>query len=220
MNLKKYAPYAVSLSLLSAGLAAPTVASAEVSASLSLANMYLWRGQNLTPDGPQISGSLDYAHDSGLYAGIWATNETGGHETDLYVGFAGEAGGFSYDVSYWYYLYPEDGTAPNDGLGDTSLSDIVLSGGMADFTVTFYIAEETQGGPDAIYYTLDYTIGDVNLLYGGWDVDAPGGEYSHVQVSYSYSENLTFAVSVASDDTAGVEEDPLFLVSYSVPLSK
>ena len=219
MNLKKYAPYAVSLSLLGAGLTAPTVASAELSANLDLANMYLWRGTNLTPDGPAISGGLEYGHESGLYAGVWTINETGGHETDLYVGFGGEAGGFSYDVSYWAYLYPEDGTAPNDGLGDTYLSDIVLSGGMGDFTVTLYIAEETQGAPDAMYYTFDYTIGSVNLLYGGWDNDAPNSEYSHVQVSYSYSDNLTFAVSVASDDGAGVEEDPLFLVSYSVPLA-
>ena len=229
MNLKKFAPLAVSFSLLAGGLTAPSIASAEVSASLALSNMYFWRGQNLTPSEPAISGSLDYANDSGFYAGVWGTNEgVVGLETDVYFGFAGEAGGFSYDVSYWAYLYPEsvDGTG-SDSLGDTMLSDIVLSGGFADFAVTLYIAEETQGGPDATYYTLDYTTGKYNILYGAWDIDdSAANEYSHFTLTYSYSDNLSFAVSMASNDSGfdpgagGITENPLFIVTYSVPLTE
>ena len=109
MNLKKIAPLAASLSLLSGGLAMPGVASAEVSANVAVSNMYLWRGVNLSPDGGVVSGGLDYANESGFYAGIWASSEEGGHETDVYLGFAGEAGDFSYDIGYIYYMYPEDG---------------------------------------------------------------------------------------------------------------
>lgn len=223
MKFNKFSSLAISSALAVSSLAmVPGVASAEVSATLTLSNMYLWRGQNLTPDGPAISGSLDYGNDSGFYAGVWTINETGGHETDLYAGFAGEAGAFSYDVSYWAYLYPEDG----DKLGDNWFSDIVLAGGIGDFGVAFYIADETQGGADATYYTLDYTIGDFNFLYGGWDLDdTTANEYSHITLGYSYSDNLSFAVSIASGDSgfnAGddgyVEEDPLFVVTYNVPL--
>ncbi len=69
------------------GMAVTTSANAETSASFSASNMYLWRGQNLTPNGGQIAGSLDYGHSSGAYAGIWTSTETGGHETDLYLRF-------------------------------------------------------------------------------------------------------------------------------------
>jgi len=202
----------------------PGMAQAETSASLTLSNMYLWRGQNLTPDGPAISGSLDYSHESGMYAGVWGTNETGGTETDLYVGFAGEASGFSYDVSYWYYLYPEDvdgTTGAKVDLMDNALSEIVLGAGYSDFGVTLYMSGETQGGSDYMYYTLDYTVGKYNILFGAWTFDDAGNnEYSHVTLTYSYNDNLSFAVSVAQEDIVdAVETDPLFLVSYSVPLN-
>ena len=64
-------------------------------------------------------------------------------------------------------------------------------------------------------------MGAYNILYGAWDIDAVGAdEYTHIVLSYAYSDNLSFAVSKASADLAvgGVEEDPLFVVTYNVPL--
>lgn len=224
--IKKLTPVALATSMALGGLAAPSIASAEVSASINIANMYLWRGINLTPDAPAFSGSLDYANESGFYAGVWGTNEDDGIETDLYLGFGGEAGPISYDVSYWYYMYPEDGFTGEGGTGvnvdfaDNSLSEFVIGLGYSDFTATFYVSQETQGGSDYIYYTFDYTIGDYNILYGAWSYDDAGNdEYSHVTLTYAYNDNLTFGVSVAQEDiTDGVETDPLFLVSYAIPL--
>lgn len=213
---KKLTPIALAVALATGGVAVPSIASAEMSANLGLASMYLWRGQNLTPDGPQISGGIEFSGDTGLYAGLWTSNETGGHETDLYVGFGGEAGDFSYDISYWQYLYPEDGTDVD--LADNTLSDVVLGLGYAGVGLTFYVASETQGGPDATYITLDYSVGDYSFLFGTWDIDAPDSEYSHFQVSYAVTDKLGLTVSKASDDGAGVEEDPLFMVSYSMPI--
>ena len=219
---KKITPIALAVSMVAGGAVVPSIASAEVSASVGIANMYLWRGQNLTPDGPQVQGGLEYSNDTGVYGGVWMTNETGGHETDLYLGYGGEAGDFSYDVSYWHYLYPEDGgTGTGTGLGDTALSEFVLGAGYADLGVTAYVSSETQGGSDWVYYTVDYTIGDYNILFGAWDFDQAGAgeEYTHLTLTYAFNENLTFGVSVAQEDTVGgIEEDPLFLVSYNIPL--
>lgn len=197
-----------------------------MSANLGLASMYMWRGQNLTPDGPQISGGIEFSGDTGLYGGVWTTNETGGHETDLYVGFGGEAGSVSYDISYWHYLYPEDGD-----LGDTALSEIVLGFGFGDLGANFYISNETQGGSDWLYATVDYTIDDFNILFGAWSYDEDvsgvdpvtgdpiaGDEYSHITVSYSITDALGMSVSVASSDDGDTNEDPLFMVSYSMPI--
>jgi len=218
---KKITPIALAVSMAAGGAVVPSIASAEVSASVGIANMYLWRGQNLTPDGPQVHGGLEYSNDSGIYGGVWMTNEDEGHETDLYLGYGGEAGDFSYDVSYWHYLYPENGgTSPGTGLGDTALSEFVIGVGFADLGFNAYVSSETQGDSDWVYYTLDYTMGDYNILVGAWDYDEAGNEeYTHVTLTYAYSDNLTFGVSVAQEDTAGgIEEDPLFLVSYNIPL--
>ena len=212
------------------GMAVTGTAHAEASASFSASNMYLWRGQNLTKDGGQIAGSLDYGHSSGAYAGIWTTTETGGHETDLYLGFGGEAGGVSYDVSYWKYLYNEDCTDTSCDSGDNALAEYVLSVGFDPVTFTMYMNADAATSDDEYnYYTLDAAFGKFNVQYGVWDFNAAGANnYSHITVSYAATDELSFAVSMASNDSGyentkanegadayGVEEDPLFLVSYS-----
>ncbi len=105
MNLKTLSPLALSASIAVSSFAFTPVAQAEVSASLTLSSMYLWRGTNLTPDGPSISGSLDYSNESGVYAGIWTTNETGGSETGLVICYARAPGGFRQQFLIWEYLY-------------------------------------------------------------------------------------------------------------------
>jgi uncharacterized protein (TIGR02001 family) len=49
----------------------PTFAS--VSANVSFASDYIWRGMTQT-DGPAMSGGFDYAAENGFYAGIWGSN--------------------------------------------------------------------------------------------------------------------------------------------------
>ena len=220
---KKLLPIAGAAAIMSAGMVTPIAAQAETSASMAFSNMYLWRGQNLSQNGSVISGSLDYSHESGAYAGIWTTSETGGHETDLYAGFGGSAGEISYDISYWWYLYPEDnGLGPDTGLTDTDLSELVGSIGYGPVSLTLYMSVDTelQGveGSDYIYYTIGYDVNDkFNILFGGWSFDESGNEeYTHVTLTYAPIDELAFVVSMAQEDTTdGIEEDPLFQVVYS-----
>ena len=83
MNLKTLSPLALSASIAVSSFAFTPVAQAEVSASLTLSNMYLFRGKNLSPNASVFAGSLDYANESGIYAGAWTTSADGGHELDL-----------------------------------------------------------------------------------------------------------------------------------------
>lgn len=209
-----------------AGLSVSQTAHADVSASISGANMYLWRGQNLTPNGAQIAGSLDYAHASGFRAGIWASTETGGHETDLYAGYGGAVGGFTYDISYWKYWYPEDcsGTPTTCDLGKNDQSEAVLALGFGPVKAAAYINVESDT-PDDNYYTLDATFGKFNILYGFWDLESigttPRNEYTHFTLSYAATSELKFAVSILNNDsgftpeTGAPSENPLFMVSYT-----
>ena len=226
---KKLLPLAVSAAIAVPMMFGATTASADVSATLGANSMYLWRGLNLTPDGPQVHGSLDYSM-GGFYAGAWMTNETSGSETDLYFGFGGEVGKFGYDISYWKYLYPEerDEDSVRIDLGDSDYSELVISGSFGPVTAAAYIGVEDSDDP--IYYTIGVDVDKFNVTYGFWDID--GGsvdteeaeegtdEYSHLTGTYAFNDNINFGVSFAfsdlsDDDPAGVEEDPLFFVGYS-----
>lgn len=228
--MKKITPVALATSMAVAGLAAPGMASAEVSASASVSNFYLWRGLDISAGAPQMSGSLDYSHESGAYAGIWASSEEAGTETDLYIGYGGEMGGISYDVSFWEYLYPSDNslTPPGEKFSDSDLSEFVLGLGFGDFGFTVYFGNDTGGGDDYEYVTLDYTFGDFNVLYGTWMMDtATGSDDSHLTLSYAATDNFTFTVTkgmqddevtTAAGNAFGYDEDFLFHVAYSLPI--
>ena len=140
---------------------------------MAFSNMYLWRGQNVGPTGGAISGSLDYSNESGLYAGVWTSSEAAGHETDLYIGFSKEFSGVGVDVSYWNYLYPENGgTGPGTGLSDTDAAEIVLGISYMDFSFGYYMQVDSDNTDDN-YITLGYSFGKYGLTYGMWDCEDP-----------------------------------------------
>ncbi|MAX55663.1 MAG: hypothetical protein CL537_09175 [Alcanivoracaceae bacterium] len=213
-----------------ASVMAPAIAAAEISGSLGIASMYLWRGQDVSAGTANVSGSLDFTTDVGFYAGTWVSSAgtsvnsagTTSTETDFYAGFGGEAGGLSYDISYCTYVYPED------DVGAGELAELIASVGLAGFSLTGYVSandlsdsdEENFG--DDLYLTLGYEYDKFGVLVGTWDLDADDANYTHVDLSYSPIENLTFTVSkvVDSDEFAAVtdDQDPLFVVGYSFPL--
>lgn len=112
--------------LMLAALAAPGVALAEetsphtVSANVGFTTDYIWRGISQTSHNPAVQGGIDYAHASGLYAGMWGSNVswiadsgaiaagTGNAtmELDTYFGFRNSfAEDFTYDVGFIRYNY-------------------------------------------------------------------------------------------------------------------
>ena len=211
-----------------ASFATPQSAQADVSATLGASNMYLWRGQNISNPSPQVSGSLDYST-GGFYLGAWGSSEgpfDGSSEIDLYVGYGMSFGDFGFDVSYWKYLYPGAQVAGVEcDLGDCDLSDAVLSLSYGPVALTGYFGVESGSTKDK-YYTLSGTMSSFTLLYGLYESgeSADGMDYSHLQLSYAFNDEVTFTVSKASEDGYGLgassrstvfTENPLFQVSYS-----
>ena len=91
-----------------------------VSYNVGLASNYLFRGVSQTHGNPAIQGGVDYAHASGLYAGVWASNiswvkqfhDKGSVELDFYGGFKNAiTEDFSYDVGMIRYQYPGNGSS-------------------------------------------------------------------------------------------------------------
>lgn len=198
----------VSASALTAQMAQAEV---EVSASAAASNMYLWRGQDLgaitttdaagdeyTGSTPAISADLSVSM-SGAYAGVWTSSGDAalGQEYDLYVGYGLEVGGVSIDASLWSYIYPSDSAN-----SEFKTTDLVIGLGYADASFTLY-EPITMDSADYRYMTFGYGLGDVSATLGMALSDFDVAEYTHVDVSYAASENLSFTYSQIVDE--GVE---------------
>lgn len=205
------------------GLAMSGTASADLSASFSASNMYFWRGLNISTPAPAISGSLDYSHESGFYAGIWGSSEgafDNSDEYDLYAGFSGEMGDFSYDLGYVSYLYPTigDGAGGITGITDVDLNDndfadVYFSLGYAGFSVGGYVGA-SDGSEDSLYYTVGYGFDKYGITYGSQTNDGDE-QWSHLTLDFAANDEISFGLSFGSSGDVAIDEDPLFILTYS-----
>jgi len=193
----------------------PTTASAELESSATLSSMYLWRGQDVSGGVPALSGDITYSHSSGAYAFGWMSSESASNvEVDLGLGYAGKVGPLEYDVSYYKYWYPEAGN-PGEKLADAG-AEVVVALTFKPVTVKAYLdAKDTN---DYSYYTVSGSVGPVDLLYGISDSKTVNADYTHVDVTYNATDSLAFTVSKSSGDAVGFDSDPLFMMSYSLPV--
>ena len=174
---------------------------ASVSANVSFATDYIWRGMTQTGEEPAISGGFDYAADGGFYAGIWGSNvnfsEGAGSELDVYFGYAFETeSGIGIDISYVDFIYP----------GDTALDFQEIGIGLTygDFGLGYYSGQD--GAAD--YMDFSYALGDVTFSYGDYDTFG-----SNILISYGFGcgeYDCSFAYSDFSSDSEDLmDEDAL-----------
>ena len=230
-------------------LAVAGAANAEISGSMGIATSYLWRGIDLGKGGgvPAVSADLHYSN-SGFYGGIWGSSgdHIAGTEYDLYAGYGGSAGIFSYDVSYWTYSYPSatnvygDAFAgPAKGTRPGNLSELVTSFGVGPVSAfllynlnTPTFCDDTTGecfgkNGDYQYYGLKAKAGAFSFVLGHHNDQST--YLTHFDVSYAYNDNLSFTVSapLRVSDKIDVntgerfhKADPTFVASYTVPFGK
>lgn len=155
-------------------------------ANASFSNNYLWRGLTQTENEPAISGGIDYAHDSGFYVGTWVSNvsyatpDTFSYEHDLYIGYAGEYNGISYDIGYLYYNYDEQ--------ADYDFGEIYGSLGYMGFSVTAYVfahgeTDEDVGIP-VIGKPYDLDFGNAFYISGDYSFEIKEGLELGAHVGY------------------------------------
>ena len=180
---------------------------ASVSANVSFASDYIWRGMTQS-DGPAIQGGFDYASDGGFYAGIWGSNvnfnDGAGSELDYYFGYGFDMGSVGVDVGYLAYDYPD-----NDS--DLDFEEIYVGLSMGDLGLLY--ASGVDGAPD--YMEVSYGFGDVGISYGQYDDYGDNLGISYGFTCGSYDCALTY--TDFSDDGYGADEDALiFSVSATL----
>jgi len=172
MNKMKLATIGTAMLVASGGAAA-----AEISGNVSLGSDYVYRGISQTNEEPTIQGGFDIAGESGLYAGVWASNVAfdGSSEIDLYAGYAGEfSEDLSYDVGILRYEYPDDAQG---GAADSSFNEIYASLGFYGATFGFaYSSDFFLESDKAVYVYLDYEMSlpndfGLSFHYGDQSID-------------------------------------------------
>ncbi len=211
----------------------------ELSANATVTNNYLWRGLTQTENNAAVQGGIDWAGDSGFYAGTWVSNvsyapgDVFNYEHDLYAGFSGGNDTFTWDVGYLYYNY--------DSNAEFDFGEIYGSIGYGPFEFSANILANTEadeapgqdfGFGEAVYLSADYgyeLASGVQLgLHVGWHdgdfVDAFNGvtgDYYDYNVSLSKG-GFSFLLSSTnadgpSADAGGLDNDEIkFVIAYTV----
>lgn len=215
--MKKVTQLAAAIALTAGAITAAPVAMAETSASVAIASTYLWRGYDLGSGTPAVSGDISYST-SGFYVGAWASSgdTSAGTEYDLYAGWGMEMDAFSIDVMLINYLYPTGNGYTADGETDFGdFSEVILTVGLGPVSVSYY--DNIASGTGYEYYTIGTGFGQFSATLGMHDNPGTSEDPMHLDLSYSYNDNLAFTVSqFISDEPEG--DDLKFVVSYSIPL--
>lgn len=129
--------FAKTLTAIALGSVAVGASADDISANVGLATDYMFRGVSQTDNQMSLLGGFDWAHESGIYVGTWASNVSsdffaGGAdpqlEVDLYGGYRGAMGAFSYDLGVVAYFYPGADFATAD---DFETYEFYAGGGYA-----------------------------------------------------------------------------------------
>jgi len=219
----------------STALFGAAAAQAEMSANIGVTSNYVWRGATQTDDSAAVSGGVDFSHDSGIYAGTWASNVdfgSGGEvEWDLYAGFAGEAGSIGYDLGVVHYAYPDS--------DDADFTEFAASASVSMFTVGFAYTfnsdvTDAAGSAEAflegdVYYyaSAGFDLQDdfgLGLTLGRYtfDDDGEGGtdlDYNHYQLDLTKAAgdfgDFAFSISKADKEANGGDDDAKVFVSWT-----
>lgn len=192
-------------------------ANAQVSATVTLASDYDFRGISQSATDPALQASLDYATDNGWYAGAWASNVDFGDDTDyeinLYTGFAGgDEDGLFWDAGLIYYAFPDS--------SEYDFPEIYagIGYGWLDGKLWYaqdYGGDETDGDTSAFYLEGNATFAlprdfslqlHVGLSTGDYWDDAFGDDLIDYSIGVGYTRgNFEFALKYIDAETDIVE---------------
>jgi len=153
-----------------------------ITANVTVASNYIYRGLTQTNNKPAIQGGFDYAHESGLYVGNWNSNiswisdgygnsgNSGAKvtsapiEMDFYAGFKKEliAEGFASDFGVLQYYYPTTGLGGIQTQGAVNSNPTIRqASGVNPSTTELYAAQNFTAGPATGFFKVSYAVSNL-----------------------------------------------------------
>lgn len=199
----------------------------EFSANVALTSDYKFYGFSQTAEGWAIQGGFDYAHESGIYFGTWAssvdfvlgTSNPATIELDVYGGIGGElANGLSWDFGAVRYGYPNQNDDVAIG-GDLEYWEVYANFGYTfegplepSISAGIYVSPDWFGEAGTSIYPsvgLDLSLPNGFGFYGSvgyLDVDDIDLNYTHYAIGVSkdfMGLSFDFSWNDAEDDCGG-----------------
>ncbi len=192
---------------------------ADVSATVTTVSDYLFNGVSQTQEDPAIQGSLDWAGDSGWYAGSWGSTVDFSEvdiEWDFYVGrFMQLTDNLSVDLGIAQYTYHGDG-----GSSDFNYPEVYAKWGYYNSEINFWYTWDyfgTGAGHYIVMFNQHFPVTDDFSIMAGVDfsqsmdsdkyVWEPGDKnYFHWQLTGNYSYggfDMSLGVQGTDIDTYG-----------------
>lgn len=173
---------------------------------------YRFRGLSLSGKDPEITAEIDVAHESGLYATVWASNvaldgdgKGNDAEIDFIGGFSKDVGNVNFDVGIIYYTYVDHSDFNYYDL----LASVTVPVGKASVTVGGAYAPKQGNIGDQdnsyVYIKGDMPIGDSPLSVHGTFGYEDGAFADHKKdwaLGASYDLGGGFSASLDYIDTA------------------
>jgi len=209
--------------------AAKPAPSYTVTGNMTLASEYIYRGIGQTNRKAAIQGGVDYAHVSGFYAGLWASNistlsdatpgVSASIEMDFYGGYKGSYKDISYDIGALQYYYP--GSFPVANYTDPDTLELYASAGWKWFTLKYSRAvSNTFGfadskGSDYIDLTGNFDLGQGITLsaHVGHQKIKNNGAASYTDWKLGLSKEyagLTWGLAYVDTDAEGDPGEPYY----------
>jgi uncharacterized protein (TIGR02001 family) len=184
-------------------LVASATAQADVSANLGFASEYYYRG--IFQESSSASGGIDY-ESNGFSVGTWAADVGDGLEVDLYGGYGGEFGDFSYSVGFTGYYYTGD--------FDDTYQEINLGAGYGVFSFDVAVGRyDNFDGPtlDYTYYSITAEKNGFYGKYAGFSQDFEG-EYVEVGYGTTVAElDVGLSLIFSNSDLVGESDEAVVL---------
>ncbi len=142
-----------------------------VTGSVGLVSDYRFRGVSLSGGDPAIQGGVTLTHESGFYAGAWAssiddggTDIYGDMELDIFGGWSGSvAEGIGIDIGLLYYAYPTNAAGVDAEYFEPYAT---LSGTLgpvqAKLGAAYAWEQDSLGGNDNLYLFTKLSAGIPN----------------------------------------------------------
>lgn len=164
----------VAAAVLAASTLVSGTAMAGASANIGMVSDYIFRGID-QGSGATASAGIDYDM-NGIYVGAWAADVTTGMEYDLYLGYAGEYQGFSYDIGYVTYNYTNDAF-------DNTYKEGALTVGYGPVSATYAVGTyDSTPSQDYTFASVTAEYKSVYVTFGSWGNDFKG---SYVEAGYN-----------------------------------
>lgn len=164
---------------------------------------YVFNGISQNFRTPALQGGFDYAHSSGMYLGVWASNISGNQytnasmETDVYGGYNGKVtDDLGYNIGLMQVYYLGGKTSPVGATNKWDTSELLLGGTWKGLNIKYTytltnwygISSATDGGFEPTMWADGSSTAD-----RAGNLDSKGSGYIEANYIYELAEGLTLA---------------------------